>query len=626
MCGIFGSIRLDGSDAAQDEPAVRRGVAMLRHRGPDGSGVETVGPACLGHARLSIIDPGRGAQPMLSPDRSTAITYNGEIYNHLDLRRELERSGPALATACDTEVALRAWQEYGAGCVERFRGMFAFCAVDLRQGKALLARDRIGIKPLFYARAGGRLVFSSELEPLYRVFGPFRLDLLALDEVLAWQYAHAPRTIYQEVQALLPGHVLSLDLASGAVEQRRYWRLAFSEDRSLAVEEWADRLDAALGEAVRIRLMSDVPFGAFLSGGVDSSLVVAHMSRHLDTPLRTFSIGFAGAADSELPAAATTAAALGTVHRAEVVTPDSLDLLPGLVRSFGQPFADSSAIPTFHVSRMAAREVKMVLSGDGGDEALAGYTTYTAAQQSLSLSLAGLRRGRGRARILAVAAKGYRLAQRLALGIATSGYALHSAMMGQFSPRERRRLFLPRLREAAGRSAPARREHMGLSRAPLVSRLQHLDIMTYLPGDILFKVDTMSMANSLEVRVPFLDHRFLETAAQLPRELKLAPAADGWTNKALLRRLAARHCPPGVAERPKTGFGAPLGQWLAGPQREQVRSRLLHSPALPLLFEPVAVRRLLDRHGPDHDLSARLWNLLVIEEWLRTHGDALAAC
>ncbi len=621
MCGIFGLARVDGPLTAADTQRVRQGLRLLEHRGPDGEGVAARDGVCLGHRRLSIIDLAGGAQPMASRDQAGSIAYNGEVYNFHALRDELERAGRRFSTRSDTEVVLNAVLAWGPDALSRLRGMFAFAAVDSERRILLLARDRLGIKPLYYARTAEGLLWSSELEPLYRAAGPFDLDLEALDDYLQWQYVPAPRTIYRGIRCLPPAHHLTLDLQSGAVVERRYWDLRFREDRALTAEEWGARLDAKIREAVQGQLVSDVPFGAFLSGGIDSSLVVGYMAEIMDRPVQTFSIGFHESDASELPYAGAVARANRTDHHSEIVEPDSLGLLPRLALHYGQPFADSSAIPTYYVARMARRHVKMVLSGDGGDEGFAGYHSYETVHRRLQAAA-----GRGvRGRIRALAARFYRRAC-VREETVERAYGLHCLTAKHFGPEERRQLLVPALRGIVRDRHPERRALMDLAGAPIISRLQHLDLMTYLPFDVLTKVDIASMANSLEVRVPLLDHELVELAATMPCELKLRPLLrDGqpaYEQKHALRQLARRRYPADVVDRPKMGFGLPIGQWMRGALRSGVEARLLRSTRLSLLVERSQVAALWERHLAGQDSTPLLWNLLVLDAWMESHPEA----
>jgi asparagine synthase (glutamine-hydrolysing) len=625
MCGIFGSIALDRAVTPRDARLVETGTAMLKHRGPDGGAVITEGQVCLGHRRLSIVDVQGGVQPMWSVGRQGVIAYNGEVYNFEALERELGQVGRRFATRSDTEAVLNAYLEWGPEGVARLRGMFAFAAVDLERRTAILARDRVGKKPLFYTVGNGVLTWSSELEPLYRTVGPFAMDLEALDDYLSWQYVPAPRTIYRDVRCLPPGHLLTIDLATGKTEERRYWQLRFSEDRSSSAEEWGERLDAGIRDAVRVRFMSDVPFGAFLSGGIDSSLVVGYMAELMEEPVKTFTIGFREADFSEMQFAERVACINRTEHHTEIVEAESLDLLPLLVRHYGQPFADSSAIPTYYVSRMAAKHVKMVLSGDGGDENFAGYNSYEYVLSRLqgAATPASVRGKHSWFRELAgIVYRRLRKASR-PQPLLDEVYQQHCVTAQHFPPGERRKLLRAPYRQRVREVDAARRALLDVDGAPIVTRLQHLDLMAYLPFDILTKVDVAAMANSLEVRVPLLDHLVIELAARMPSELKLKPIPGGFDKKHILKTLAKRRYPAELIDRPKMGFGVPIGDWMAGALREKVESRLLRSDALPQFFDMQAVEALWRRHLAHRDCTPKLWNLLFLDEWLNTHQDAL---
>jgi asparagine synthase (glutamine-hydrolysing) len=629
MCGIFGLAGLRQSVTATDRQLVDDGVERLKHRGPDGAAVAKADEVWLGHRRLSIIDLATGDQPMWSADGRCAIAYNGEVYNHLDLRRELEHAGYQFKTQSDTEAVLNAYLEWGADAPAHLRGMFAFAAVDTRRRTLLLARDRLGVKPLYYTVTDGRVMWSSELEPLYRAAGPFRMDVDALDEYLNWQYIHAPRTIYRDVKSLPPGCALEVDLATGAMTEHKYWHLCFREDRAVSAEDWGARIDDVLRESVRIRLMSDVPFGAFLSGGIDSSLVVGYMAELLDQPVKTFSIGFKEADFSELTYAEQVARLNRTEHHVEIVEAESLDLLPTLVSHYGQPFADSSAIPTYYVSRMARKHVKMVLSGDGGDENFAGYNSYEYIARELGLT-ATASSGSEKTRLRALAThflnklQGQAPPDRDELDRA---YRLHVITAQHFSNEERRRLFNARYQRAVGDRDSERRALMNVPNAPLISRLQHLDMMAYLPYDILVKVDVASMANSLEAREPLLDHVLVETAATMPSELKLRPLATNggepkFEQKHMLRQVAKRRYPAALIDRRKMGFGVPVGEWMRTTLRARVEARLLHSAALAEFFEMPVIEQLWNRHVTSGDSTTKVWNLLVLDQWLQTHSEA----
>ncbi|MGK7344297.1 MAG: asparagine synthase (glutamine-hydrolyzing) [Candidatus Nitrospinota bacterium M3_3B_026] len=622
MCGIFGVIDLAGRQGGEQARTVETGVGLLHHRGPDSNGVAWAGPVCFGHTRLSIIDLDGGAQPMADTEGAGLLTYNGEVYNFLELRDQLAREGRRFTTRSDSEVVLAAYLAWGAQAVERFRGMFAFAAIDHRRKKAMIARDRVGKKPLFYTVAGSRLWFSSELEPLYRAVGPFPLDEEGLDDYLAWQYIPAPKTIYKGVRCLPPACLLDVDLETGEIKERRYWTLTFSEDRSMSERDWEEEIDRNIRDAVAARLVSDVPYGVFLSGGVDSSIVTWHMADILKSPVRSFSIGFEEARYDEMEHAREVARLCGARHHAETVRADSMGILPRLVRHYGQPFADSSAIPTWYVSAMAARHVKMALSGDGGDESFAGYNTYEAIMRLVSGDPPPGARGALRLALL-------KLRGWLRRGeIMERAYEGHCGVYRHFSPEERRSLLRPRFRGMVREIQPDRRRWFDAGSVPLLTRLQRLDIMTYLPYDILTKVDIASMAHSLEVRAPLLDHHLLETVARMPVELKLKKIETNegtlYGKKHMLRQVARRRFDSRIIDRPKQGFGVPLGPWFAGPLREEVRRRLVNSAPMARYFDTGALESLVNRHTEAADLSSRLWNLLFLGEWMETHPESLA--
>lgn len=630
MCGIFGIISLKERLAPEAKELVARGTSMLKHRGPDDYGLDEAGQACLGHARLSIIDIAGGHQPMWDREHSCLISYNGETYNFVELRSGLERLGHIFKTRSDTEVVLKAFSQWGTDCLKYLRGMFAFAAIDLRRNKAILARDRLGEKPLFYTVNSGSIIFSSELEPLYKTAGPFKISLDALDEYLHWQYIPAPSTIYKNVYSLEPGSYIEIDLEKGSFSKRKYWHLDFCEDRSISMEEWERRIDEGLREAVRLRLVSDVPFGAFLSGGVDSSLITGYMAEILEQPVKTFSIGFKEADFSELEFAEKIARINKTEHRSEIVEADSLGLLPLLALHYGQPFADSSAIPTYYVCRMARKFVKMVLSGDGGDENFAGYNSYEYVLKGIENKISGFHDQLSfTKRLSRIGYYYYAWLKQLASGasVIDRAYDLHCHTSKHFAPAERKELLLKEYREIVREHSPARKKLMELENQPLICRLQHLDIMSYLPFDILTKVDIASMANSLEVRIPMLDHRIVELAATLPAELKLKEEKAGgrvsYQKKYILKRIALNHYPEELIERPKMGFGVPLRVWFADKLRPALRQRLVNSNYLPAFFDKNKVEELVDMHSEKNDCSAKLWNLLFLDQWLSTHKESL---
>lgn len=630
MCGFAGALDLRG---AQVDPAVaNRMAACLHHRGPDDSGLWSSGPIALGHRRLSILDLETGDQPLANEDGSVQVVYNGEIYNFRALRQELEGRRHRFRTRSDTETIVHAYEEEGAGCVRRLRGMFAFALWDERRRRLLLARDRVGKKPLFYTVADDRLLFASELHALLRDPSVRReLDPAAIDEYLTYGYIAAPRTIFRGVHKLPPAHYLEVDLGTGVVpEPVRYWSLDYVPKLDLGIEEAEEAFLEKLKEAVRLRMVADVPIGALLSGGVDSSLVVALMAEASDRPVSTFSIGFEESAFNELPYARMVAERYATDHHEMVVRPNALEVLPTLVRHYGEPFADSSAIPTYYVAKLTRRHVKVVLNGDGGDECAGGYERYLGAllaeryrrlprvlSTGIIEPLAGLipdrlpprSRLRQAKRFLAVAGRPF--GKR------------YTRWMTFFTAAAKQRLYSPEFMASLGEAAPERwLERLAEEGAgDALDRLLAADTASYLPYDLLVKMDIATMANSLEARSPFLDHELLELSARLPSTFKVR----GRTLKYLSKRVARRFVPREVIHRRKMGFGAPIGPWLRGELRPLLEDVLLSRRALERgYFRPPFVRRLVTEHLEGHDHSFQLWSLLWLELWHREFADVVA--
>jgi len=622
MCGIAGIVDVTGRPV--DGALLRSMTTVIAHRGPDGDGIVCRGSAGLGHRRLAIIDLVTGDQPMVSDDGLIRITFNGEIYNFRELRRDLEARGAKFRTTSDTEVILRAYEAHGPECVQRLRGMFAFAILDERARRLVLARDRAGIKPLVYAWDGRRLLFASEIKAILEDPSVRRdLDLDALGEYLTFHYVPAPRTIFTAVRKLPPASTLVLSLDGGEPVVSRYWSLRFVPDVRVTEREWVERLRAELTDAVRCHMISDVPIGAFLSGGMDSSTVVALMAQASGTPIRTFSIGFDEADFDELRFARQVATRYGTDHYELVVKPNALEVLPKLAWHFDEPFADSSAIPTYYVSKITREHVTVALSGDGGDENFAGYRRYA---RALALH-ERFDRGAGRltrpllklaSELLPVGAPGQALAGMLGAGPLERYFRLVT-----YQRREtlRRLLSDDLAAPVSSASSPAlfARLASGADTADYVSTLQHIDLATYLPGDILAKVDAMSMAVSLESRVPLLDHRLVEFLATVPSTFKLRNGSG----KYLLQRAMAQDLPGDILTRRKMGFGVPLGAWFRRELRDMARDVLLGSQARERgLFRPSEVESLLATHDSGRrDCSARLWSLICFELWMRQWAD-----
>jgi asparagine synthase (glutamine-hydrolysing) len=627
MCGIAGFADLTDTSAVNpaDQDLVTAMCTVMRHRGPDDTGVY-VGPGVgIGMRRLSIIDLSTGHQPIANEDQSIRVVFNGEIYNSRELREELEADGHRFRTSSDTETIVHGYEQWREGVFSKLRGMFAIAVWDERERVLLLARDRAGIKPLYYAQAGGRLFFGSEAKCLLACPGVDRtLDPAALDHFLAYLYTPRDRAIFRGMRKLPPGHYLRL--SHGAAAVTRYWELPAGSGSFTGSEQDAlEELDRTLSAAVRSHMMSDVPLGAFLSGGIDSSLVVAMMSRASDRPVSTFSIGFDEGPFNELPHARRVARHLGTDHHEHVVTPDALAILDRLIWHFDEPFADSSAIPTWYVSEMARRHATVVLSGDGGDELFGGYERYLPHPSVARLDRHAPRLGR------AVAAATWRALPHGARGknflrhVARDARGRYLDSVTFYHADERRSLLSADLqRHLAGWDAEAffRTPFDRLSHLPFGAQMMAFDFETYLPEDCLTKVDRMSMAHSIEVRVPLLDHLVVEFAASLPAALKMRHGAL----KYLLKQLAFRYVPRELLERPKQGFAVPIGSWFRGSMRDAFGD-ILASPTTRQrgYFNDQFVSRVLDEHlSGKRDHSLRLWQLLVFELWNRQYVDARA--
>ena len=629
MCGIAGALapRLDGRPPAG---AAERFAAAMVHRGPDGFGFYEKGPIALAHRRLAIIDLSEGGrQPMTNEDGQIAIVVNGEIYNHQELRADLVAKGHRFRGHSDSEVVAHLYEEVGARVPELLRGMFAFALWDAREGKLLLARDRFGEKPLYYGERPDGFVFASELGALLAdERTPATLSLPSLDAYLALQYVPSPDTIYQELKKLPAGHTLELR-CGGRPVVRRYYRPSFAPlPGSIDEREAAARVRETVETAVRARLMSDVPLGAFLSGGIDSSIVVACMARASGAPVKTFSVGFSegGRADNELPFARLVAERYRTEHHELIVDPDMTGLLPSIVRHHGEPFGDSSAVPTSYLCELARRHVTVALSGDAGDESFGGYRRYVWAHVAdlflrLPRPLPGLLGGLLR---LVPGGPG-RWLREYGDRLSTDEASRYLRFVCHFSAAEKADIYSPALRERFARDASAESfaARLGASAAAdVVGRLQELDVETYLPDDILAKVDIASMAHGLEARAPFCDHDVVELGAALPGRLKLRRARG----KYILKQAFADLVPPAIVNRRKKGFALPTGRWLAGRLHGFARDLLLSPEARQRgLFVPAAVEALLERHRAGTDQGERIWNLMVLETWFRELVDGRAA-
>jgi asparagine synthase (glutamine-hydrolysing) len=602
-------------------------TAALRHRGPDDGGVELVGPCALGHRRLAVLDLDTGYQPVRNEDGSVVAVFNGELYNFRELRAELAARGHEVRGTGDTPLLPHLYEEHGPRFVERLEGMFALALWDDRRGRLVLARDRLGKKPLLWTRlADGSLAFASELKALAELPGlPRRVDLRALDAYLALGYVPGAATALEGVRRLPPAHVLVVEPHGERL--KRYWEPRLLTER-LSDAEWIERVRAAVLEAVRRRLVADVPLGALLSGGIDSSVVVAAMAQLASEPVRTFAVGFGDPRYDEREHARAVAARWGTRHEELVVEPDVAELLPRLAWAYDEPFADSSALPTYLVCAHARRHVTVALTGDGGDETFGGYERYRAHGLAARLGhVPSLPRAAARGLRLLPAARReprstpYRAARFLELAAAPAGER-YGRLMEIFPASLRASLWEPDALAELG-APPASGELLGPQRGAGLTGLQRLDLETYLPGDLLVKADIASMACSLELRAPLLDHHVVELGLSLPDHLK----ARGGRGKLALRRAFAADLPPAILARGKRGFGVPVSHWFRGELRPLAEDVLLGERARGRgLFRPGAVERLVAAHvRGEADHGARLWALVMLELWLERYADRTAA-
>jgi asparagine synthase (glutamine-hydrolysing) len=646
MCGIAG-----GCWTSQAEPldgvVLRRMTDAIEHRGPDDTGQYFASPngsggAAIGFRRLSIIDLSGGHQPMSNEDGSIWIAFNGEVYNYRELKPELERLGHQFRSASDTECIVHAYEQWGNDCVAHLRGMFAFSIWDDRQRKMFLARDRMGQKPLVYRLADGRLTFASELKSLLQIPGaPRDIDHFAVADFVTLQYVPHPRTMLRSYAKLPPAHWCEFHADTGNLVVRRYWEAPYQrpEPSSPTTQtpstkpvdgaDWKQQLRDTLTEAVRIRMRCDVPFGAFLSGGVDSTIITGLMQQQSDRPVQTFSIGFSEKAFDERSYAREAAVKLGTQHHEFVVDPSAVEMLPKLVWHYDEPFADSSAIPTMYLSKLTRQHVTVALTGDGGDELFAGYDRYLAVE--LASKIDRLPRALRAVMTLPIWQKvpasvqqksRVRRVKRFLSALGQSPERRYTNWISIFDDARRPGLFSKEFQASLGQYDPASfllDSYQRCSEADFVQRTTCVDTETYLPCDILTKVDIASMAFSLECRSPFMDHQVVQLASHIPRELKLRDRRG----KRILIETFQDLLPESIQTRPKMGFGVPLDHWFRNSLRGLLTDTLLSQKSLGRgYFAPAAVRRLIDEHvSSQWDHSSRLWLLLVFELWHQRFVD-----
>ena len=623
MCGIAGQINFDNAPVVPQRIAAMG--ASLRHRGPDDAGVYVHGSVGLAHQRLSILDLSpAGHQPMSNEDGTVWVVFNGEIYNFEELRGRLS-DRHIFRSRTDTEVIVHLYEEFGLDCVAMLRGMFAVAIWDAREGRLVLARDRVGKKPLYYALGRNSLTFASELKALLVEAPPRDVDAVAVHHYLTFQYVPAPWSIFQGIKKLRPGHILVCE--HGTCTERAYWAISYRHKREGRSElECQEEFLSLLREATKLRLASDVPLGAFLSGGLDSSTIVAMMNEFTKQPVKTFSIGFKEDAFNELPYAREVAKRFGTDHHEFIVEDSGIDILHTLARVFDEPFADSSAIPTYYVSRMSRQFVTVVLNGDGGDELLAGYPRYrTTAFDRAMYGLCRISTQEHISRVVGKLPVRGALLARIKNRLERLSQPFSHTYLGRvcfFGPEEKDGIYTSEFKSTVqgDDSLDLLIEWFEkVASANLLDQLLGVDTMSYLPDDLLVKVDRATMAHGLEARSPFLDHHLIEFCAALPTEHKIR---DGEA-KYLLRAVMRDRLPSSILQRPKMGFGVPIDQWFRGPCRKIVEETLLSSRCLQRgYFEPEQIRRMvLGQRQGRASYGSRVYALLMLELWHHEYVD-----
>ncbi len=618
MCGIVGVVNFDQENVVS-ESALRLMSDSIIRRGPDDEGFFIDKNVGLGFRRLSIIDLSTGHQPILNENDSICIIFNGEIYNYQDLRKNLVSKGHIFKTNTDTEVILHLYEEFGDECVTHLRGMFGFAIWDKAKKRLFCARDRFGIKPFHYYFDNKRFLFASEIKAILKIESIDKsLSNEAIDCYFTYGYIIRDNTIYNNIKQLLPGHSLSLDLsARPALQIKRYWDINYEPDYTKTEAQWMVEIEGTLSEAIKLHMISDVPLGAFLSGGIDSSSVVALMSKYSNAPIKTFSIGFKENKYNELNYAEDVAKKYKTEHHTHIVESESIDeLLPVLVSSYDAPFADGSAIPTHIVSKFARQFVTVVLSGDGGDELFAGYSRYSQMakihQMNFNSSILSKLIWGNINRMMPGSVKGKNLAYYL-----SKDKKIFPAYYSLFNLPERNQIFSKYFKNQLGIfRAEQFKEKLLQEYADndFLSKVQKLDINTYMVDDILTKVDRVSMHNSLEVRVPILDHVFAELTFKIPCNLKL----KGYDKKYIFKQSMKKYLPESIIAHKKQGFGVPMEYWFRSELKDYINSKLSGSNSqLSRYLDMKNVRTLVNNHNRGmRDLSSRIWSILVFDEWL----------
>lgn len=627
MCGIVGFVNNGGREV--DRGVLESMNEAIIHRGPDDDGFYVNGNVGLAMRRLSIIDLASGKQPIHNADRTKWIVFNGEIYNYRELREDLERRGHRFYTHSDTEAIVHLYDEYGAQSLEHLRGMFAIAIWDETDKSLFLARDRVGKKPILYShQPTGDLIFGSEFQALLKHPSvSLEVDCAAIDAYFAYLCIPAPQTAFKQIRKLEPGHWLRWK--AGEIEMKRYWLPDFSKKIKISETEAIEETTRILRESTKMRMISEVPLGAFLSGGVDSSTVVALMAQESSTPVKTFSIGFEEQDFSELKYAKRVAEHVGAEYNEFIVRPNALDVLPTLVDHYGEPYADSSAIPTYYVSKETRQHVTVALNGDGGDESFAGYERYMAMEiaEIYRWIPKVLRKAliEGPINLLPTSElKKTRIrdVQRFFTSANEGRMQRYYRWMSNFKPAVRADIYADDFKAAIDAADTSDVLDQWFERAGGLGVLDTTlltDQMTYLPNDLLVKVDIASMAHSLEARSPFLDHKLIEFAASLPENLKL----NKFRPKYLLKKVAARLVPPEVVYRRKMGFGVPVGEWFRGEMKDFVRGVLLSETSLRRgIIKPEAIQRYVDEHtSGDQDHAFQIWSLLMLELWFQRFID-----